>query len=773
MTKQKRKTKQIYPFLPIRDIVIFPYMLVPLAVGRKRSVNAIKRIMDGNRRMVVAAQKDVYTEEPTEKDIYPYGVIVKASQILSLPDGSWRVLVEGERRVQIKGFNDNGECIEVEVEHPKRFYVDLSEPQTAAVTRNAVDLFEEYIELNPKIDIETYPLIEQMNEPDKISDIIASYLKLRKKQAQKLLEEIDPLKRMEKLNLILKKEIEILSIKKQISKNLAEQSYDSDDDYSLSDQVKRVKKGIKAANAQEDEIKEIKSKIENAQMSIEAKEQALKDLDRLNKMMPYSPEATVVRTYIDWLIKLPWNRKTRDNINLRKAQDILEADHYGLKEAKERILEYLAVSKLSKKLKTPILCFVGPPGTGKTSFGRSIARALGRKFIGVSLGGIRDEAEIRGHRRTYIGALPGRIIQSISKVGTKNPVFLLDEVDKMGKDFRGDPSSALLEALDPEQNNKFSDHYLEVPFDLSNVLFITTANTTQTIPPAMMDRMEILKFPGYTVDEKDKIAQKFLIPKQIEENGLKKGDISFTTGAVKTIINNFTREAGVRNLEREIAKVLRKIAGEVARKERNSARLTKKTINKYLGIPKYSNIKACQNDIGIAAGLSWTSNGGESLSIEVSLMKGEGKLKLTGKLGDIMKESAQTALSYVRANAQDLEIPVNFYKKNDIHIHVPAGAIPKEGPSAGITICTALVSILKNQPVKKDVVMTGEITLSGKILEIGGFKEKLLAAHRDRFKTVIFPSENKKNLVEVPSKIKNSLNLIPVENYKEVISNAF
>lgn len=772
MTKVITKTR-IYPLLPVRDIVIFPYMLVPLAVGRRRSLNAIERAMEGDHRIIVASQKNIYEENPDGEDIYSVGVIGSVIQSLNLPDGSSRILVEGERRVRIKKFLRKDDYYEVEFEYPPAELPQINENRVRAMMRRISDLFEDYVRLNPRIDFGSYSIVEEIDDTDKLTDVIISHIRLKKQQAQRLLEQFNPVKRMERVTAILKKEVEILSIQKEIDGKVKGQMEKSQKEYYLSEQMKAIKKELEGKDLQQDEIKELETKINESGMPDESKRLAGKELERLKKMMPFSPEATVVRTYLDWLIKLPWKKKTPNNIDLKKAGNILESEHHGLKEAKERILEYLAVSKLSKRLKTPILCFVGPPGTGKTSFGQSIAHALGRKFVRVSLGGIRDEAEIRGHRRTYIGALPGRIIQSIAKIASRNPVFLLDEVDKMGKDFRGDPSSALLEALDPEQNKNFSDHYLEVEFDLSDTMFITTANTVSTIPPAMLDRMEIIEFPGYTLDEKINIAQKFLIPKQIKENGLKTGKFSFTSGAVKHVIEYYTREAGVRNLEREIAKVLRKIAQKVASNEVSSAKLTSGSVAKHLGVPKYSCLRAYQNDVGVAAGLSWTQNGGESLSIEVSLMPGEGKLNLTGTLGDVMKESAQTAVSFVRANTKKLGVPREFYKNQDIHIHVPAGAVPKEGPSAGITICTALVSVLTKKPVKKDVVMTGEITLSGKVLEIGGFKEKMLAAHRDGFKTVIFPGENKRNLVEIPNKIKNSLNFIPVENYKEVIKHVF
>ncbi len=764
---------KVFPLLPVRDIIIFPHMIAPLAAGRRRSVNAIKKAMDTGHKLVIVAQKDIHNEYPQFDDIYKIGVITKVVQVLTLPDGSWRILIEGNERVRIKQFYDTNDFLEVEIERIKNKKLLISSTHIKAIMRSISEIFNEYVSLNPLIDPGIITIIKDIENIDELTDFIAGHLKLKKEKSQKLLEEFNPIKRAENIIFIIRKENEILKIKHEIEGRVSDQITKSQKEYILSEQMKAIKNELHGKDAQADEIKEFSQNIKKSGMSAEGTKQAKKEVERLKKMMPFSPEATVVRSYLEWLIKLPWNKKTKDKINLDHARKILEKEHYGLSEAKERILEYLAVSKLSKKLKTPILCFVGPPGTGKTSFGRSIAHSLGRKFIRVSLGGIRDEAEIRGHRRTYIGSMPGRIIQSIVKSGTANPVFVLDEVDKMGKDFRGDPSSALLEALDPEQNKDFSDHYLEIAFDLSDVMFITTANTTATIPPALIDRMEIIKFTGYTREEKLNISQKFLIPKQISDNGLKGRKIHFNPSGINLIIGTYTREAGVRNLDREIAKVLRKVAAAVAGGNKKAINLTKGIITKYLGIPRYSYSRASLNDIGVAAGLSWTPNGGESLSIEVSLMPGEGKLSLTGALGDIMKESAQTALSYVRGNTKTLGVSPDFYKKNDIHIHVPAGAVPKEGPSAGITICTALLSKLKNKPVKKDIVMTGEITLSGRILEIGGFKEKILAAHRDGFSTVIFPAENAKNIKEIPQNIKKSLNLIAVDDFKEAIGYIF
>ncbi|MFC2048646.1 endopeptidase La, partial [Elusimicrobiota bacterium] len=633
--------------------------------------------------------------------------------------------------------------------------------------------FKKYVHLNPAIDMASYAILEEISKPDKLADIILSHLKLKKEDVQVLLEEFDPIIRIKKISDMLDSELEILEIRNEIEGQINLQFSEKEKQQFVSQQMKAIKRELSGKEEENEEIEGFRKKLAKSALPDEARASAEKELNRMEKMMPYSPEATVVRTYLDWILKLPWKEKTKDRLDVKKAGKILEDEHYGLKEAKERILEYLAVSKLSKRLKTPILCFVGPPGTGKTSFGKSIANSLGRKFTRFSLGGVRDEAEIRGHRRTYIGSLPGRIIQSIAKVGTKNPVFLLDEVDKIGKDFRGDPSSALLEALDSEQNHEFSDNYLEVNFDLSDVMFITTANSVATIPPAMLDRMEVIEFPGYTLEEKTMIAQKFIISKQLNENGLKKYNVGFTKGSIEAIISNYTREAGVRNLERKIAKILRVIAKRLATGKNEAYKITSKAMYRYLGVPPYSSCRSCYNGIGIASGLSWTQNGGESLSIEVSLMPGTGKLKLTGTLGDVMKESAQTAVSYMRSICGEFDVTENFYKNRDIHIHVPAGAIPKEGPSAGITICTALLSELKNKAVKNDVAMTGEITLNGKILEIGGFKEKILAAYRDGYRKVIFPADNEKNIIELPSNIKRKLKLIPVSDFREVIEHVF
>lgn len=769
----KSSTVQNFPLLPVRDIVIFPYMIIPLAVGRQSSLNALDAVKDSEKgTLIIAAQKDIYEEKPARQDIYSVGVAADIIQSIDMPDGSSKILIEGTRRVLLrKIFKKNG-YLQAGVEFKEEIYPSSQNIKFKANLRNLTELFEEYVKFNPRVDFDAYPVVEEIEDPAKAADVIAGHMRLKKPLAQELLKEFDVEKRIEKLSSRLREEIKILRVKDEINGKVRENIEQAQKKSVLSEQMKVIKKELLGQEDKDNEHAEYEQKIKSSGMSSEAKELSLKELTRLKKMMPFSPEATVVRTYIDWLLKLPWEEETPDNIDLSKAAKILESQHYGLDEAKDIILEHLAVSKLAREFKASILCFVGPPGTGKTSFGRSIAHAMGRKFTRVSLGGMRDEAEIRGHRRTYIGAMPGRLIQSIEKAGTRNPVFLLDEVDKMGKDFRGDPSSALLEALDPEQNPHFSDHYLEVDFDLSDVMFITTANTIETIPPALKDRMEILKFPGYTIDEKIKIAQKFLVPKQVKAKGLKSVSITFTDSGIRYIIDNYTREAGVRNIEREIAKILRKIARDVAEGKRKTAKLTENNIKNFLGVPKVPQKIKSKNDVGIATGLSWTSHGGSTLSVEISIMPGEGKLKLTGKLGDVMKESAQAALSYVRGHTEELGIEEDFYKKYDIHVHVPAGAVPKEGPSAGITICTALTSALLKKPVREDVVMTGEITLSGKILEIGGFKEKILAAHRDGFKKVIFPEQNKKNIEELPEKIVKSMKLIPVSRYREVFKYA-
>ncbi|MFB0527381.1 MAG: endopeptidase La [bacterium] len=759
----------VLPLLPVRDVVIFPYMVLPLAVGRAKSIRALEEAMARDRLIFLVTQKKIQTENPGKEDVYSVGVVAEILQLLKMPDGTIKILIEGLERGKIIDFIPQQEFVQVRIERHLETYVPNQELE--ALMRSVITLFEKYVKLNRRIPIETIMSVSNIDDPSRLADVIASHISIKILQEQLILETWEPKKRLIELSKILTTENDILSIEKKIQVRVRDQIEKTQKEYYLHEQIKAIKKELKETDEYQKEVSELREKVRKSKAPLEVVKQAEKEISRLEKMMPFSPEATVIRTYLDWIIRVPWAIRTRDNLDLKRAERILDEDHYGLDKAKQRIVEYLAVCKLTKKLKGPIICFVGPPGTGKTSLGRSIARALGRKFIRMSLGGIRDEAEIRGHRRTYIGALPGRIIQSLGKIKSRNPVFLLDEVDKMGQDFRGDPAAALLEVLDPEQNNTFSDHYLEVEFDLSNVMFITTANTLYTVPPSLADRMEVIKFPGYTKDEKIKIAQQFLVPKQIKENGLSSDKLIISEQALNLIIRDYTLEAGVRNLEREIANICRKVAKELASaKGGKVVRITAKNLHRYLGIPKYHREKPGENEVGVATGLAWTELGGDILSIEVSIMKGKGSLTLTGKLGEVMRESAQAALSYVRSNADKLGLPSDFYKDREIHIHVPEGAIPKDGPSAGITMAVALTSALTNNPVKKDVAMTGEITLRGRILSVGGFKEKMLAAHRSGIKTVIFPQENEKNLEEIPREIKNKLKFVPVKSIDEVLS---
>jgi len=768
MPKKSIVIPDVLPLLPVRDVVIFPYMVLPLAVGRSKSIRALEEGMARDRLIFLVTQKKIQTEDPGRDDLYSVGAVAEILQLLKMPDGTVKILVEGLERGKIVDFIPQQGFVQVRIERPLETYVPNQELE--ALMRNVVTLFERYVKLNRRIPIETIMSVSNIEDPSRLADVIASHISIKISQEQLILETLDPKKRLIELSKILTAENDILSIEKKIQVRVRDQIESTQKEYYLHEQMKAIKKELKEKDEYGREVNELREKIKRSKAPPEVVKQAEKEISRLEKMMPFSPEATVIRTYLDWIIRVPWGIKTKDHLDIKRAERILDEDHYGLDQAKQRIVEYLAVCKLTKKLKGPIICFVGPPGTGKTSLGRSIARALGRKFIRMSLGGIRDEAEIRGHRRTYIGAMPGRIIQSLGKIKSRNPVFLLDEVDKMGQDFRGDPAAALLEVLDPEQNNTFSDHYLEVEFDLSDVMFITTANTLYTVPPSLADRMEVIKFPGYTKDEKIKIAQQFLVPKQIKENGLSSDKLVISQRALNLIIRDYTLEAGVRNLEREIANVCRKVAKELASaKGRKVVTITARNLHHYLGIPKYHRDKPGQNEVGVATGLAWTELGGDTISIEVSIMRGKGSLTLTGKLGEVMRESAQAALSYVRSSADKLGLPRDFYKNSEIHIHVPEGAIPKDGPSAGITMAVALASALTNRPVKKDVAMTGEITLRGRILSIGGFKEKMLAAHRSGVKTVIFPQENEKNLEEIPKEIKNKLKFVPVKNIDEVL----
>lgn len=770
---EKKDETMTLPLLPLRDVVIFPYMVAPLFVGREKSIRALEEAMKKDKEILLAAQKDAKTNDPTEDDIYKIGTIGTIVQMLRLPDGTVKVLVEGKRRAQIVRFLPSPSFFLVEAQRaPDEEEVGV---ETEALMRTIVTAFEEYVKLNKKIPSEVLVTISSIDSAGKLADTIASHLGLKLEDRQDILETLNPAERLEKLYEKLQAEVEILQIEKRIRTRVKKQMEKAQKEYYLTEQMRAIQKELGEKDDLKTEIQEFEDKLREKALPEEVEQKVKREIKKLKMMSPMSAEATVVRNYIDWILSLPWTKeKTEDTIDLDKAAQILNEDHYGLEKPKERILEYLAVRALTKKLKGPILCFVGPPGVGKTSLAKSIARSMGRKFVRVSLGGVRDEAEIRGHRRTYIGALPGKIIQGMRKAETINPVFLLDEIDKLGMDFRGDPASALLEALDPEQNVAFNDHYIEVDYDLSNVLFITTANVLHTIPWALQDRMEIIRIPGYTEDEKLKIAKNFLLPKQIEEHGLKPENIQLSDNAILTIIRRYTREAGVRNLERELATLCRKVAKEVVKNGADyTVKVNSNNIQKYLGIPKYKYGEIEEQDqIGIATGLAWTEVGGELLTIEATVVPGKGNYTITGKLGEVMQESAQAALSYVRSRAEKLGLERFFYQKVDIHIHVPEGATPKDGPSAGIAITAAIVSSLIKKPIRHDVAMTGEITLRGRVLPIGGLKEKILAAHRGKVKTVLIPKENEKDLKDIPENILKDVEVKLVSHMDEVLEAA-
>lgn len=757
------------PLLPIRDAVYFPHMVFPLFVGREKSVRALDEAMADQRLILLVAQKQVTTDDPEPEDIYKVGLVAEVMQIMKVPDGTVRVVLEGLERVRVREYKQTDPYFLVRIESMPS--VEESSIEVEALMRSVVTQFEQIVNIGRSIPPEALVNVININEPGRLADSITPYLPLRVESKQDILETISTKERLEKLSILLKKETEILEIQRSIRNRVEKEMGDTQREFILREQLKAIQQELGERDERYGEIEEYRNRINQAAMPEEVQERAIKELDRLEKMPYAAPEGVVVRNYLDWLVSLPWNVSTEDSIDIQEAGKVLDADHYGLAKAKERILEFLAVKQLSGQMKGPILCFVGPPGVGKTSIGRSIAKALGRKFIRVSLGGIRDEAEVRGHRRTYIGSMPGRVVQGIKQSGSRNPVFMLDEIDKVGQDFRGDPSAALLEALDPEQNTAFSDHYLEVPFDLSDVMFITTANLLDPIPPALKDRMEVIPFAGYIEDEKVQIAQLFLVPKQTKDHGLTASRIKIEESAIRLVIREYTREAGVRNLEREIATICRKVAKEVAQGKKGATRVTAKKVKDYLGQPKFHYGLAEEKDeVGAATGLVYTEFGGDIVSIEVGLMRAQdGKLLLTGQLGDVMKESAQAALTYVRSKAEALKIDQDFSNQTDIHIHVPAGAVPKDGPSAGITIATALASALTKRPVKRDVAMTGEITLRGKVLPIGGLKEKVLAAHRAGIRTIIMPKENLKDLEEIPTYVKEELTFKPVEHADEVL----
>ncbi len=774
--KQKYKDDQdllILSLLPLRDIIIFPNMILPLFVGRKKSIKAIEKALSANNsKIFLATQRDAKIDNPGEKDIFAIGTIAEILQVLKLPDGTVKVLVEGIQRGKAIEYIQSEECFEV---YCKRVDIEIEiDSQIEALMRNVLERFETYCRFNLKIPKDILETIRGNIEPARLADAIASNLSLKIADKQTLLEAVHPVERLTKLSEILSAEIEILDIEKRIRGRIKKQMERTQKEYYLNEQMKAIQKELGTIDDRHNEIKELEEKIKQAKMSKEAEEKALKELKRLELMPPMSAEATVVRNYIDWLVTIPWSKYTQDKLDLNEAEKILENDHYGLKKAKERILEYLAVRRLVKQMKGPILCFVGPPGVGKTSLARSIANALGRNFVRLSLGGVRDEAEIRGHRRTYIGALPGRIIQYMKKAKTKNPVILMDEVDKMSTDFRGDPSSALLEVLDPEQNNTFSDHYLEVEYDLSEVMFITTANVLHRIPPPLQDRMEIINLPGYADYEKLNIAKRFLVPKQLKIHGLGPENLIFSDNALKIIIHRYTREAGVRNLEREIASICRKVAKKVVKEGlETKVHISSESIEKYLGVPRYrEKISDKKDEVGTATGLAWTEVGGNILTVEARMMYGNQKLNLTGQLGRVMRESARAALSYLRSQSTCLGLPMNFFQNKEIHIHVPEGAIPKDGPSAGITMATAMTSLVTKKAVKGNIAMTGEITLGGKVLPIGGLKEKILAAHRAGIEAIIIPKENEKDLKDIPKRILNNIHFVLVDHIEEVLKEA-
>jgi len=759
------------PLLPLRGLLVYPSMVLHLDVGREKSVKALEKSMVDDSMILLCSQSEVNIEEPATEDIYRIGTIAKVRQMLKLPNGTIRVLVEGVVRAEINEFLNNDEYYEVQVkELPEQ---EISDPEIDALMRTVLTQFEHYINLSKKVTPETLAAVSDIEEPGRLADVICSHLSLKIKDKQEILETVDVKERLEKLLGILNNEREVLELERKISQRVKKQMEKTQKEYYLREQMKAIQKELGDKEGRAGEIEELRLLLAETDVPEKVKEKIEKEIDRLEKMPATSAEGGVIRNYIDWLLGLPWNKFTEDDLDINRAEEILNEDHYGLEKPKERVLEYLAVQQLVKKLKGPILCLVGPPGVGKTSIARSIARSLGRQFIRISLGGVRDEAEIRGHRRTYVGAMPGRIIQGMKTAGAANPVFLLDEIDKMAMDFRGDPAAALLEVLDPEQNSTFSDHYIEVPFNLSNVMFVTTANAVHNIPRPLLDRMEVLYIPGYTEIEKLNIGRNFLLPKLEENHGLQKDQLIVEEEALMRIVREYTREAGVRNLEQQISAVCRKAAKQLVSGFSGPVHVQADNVKEFLGPPKFRYGMAEQYDqIGAVTGLAWTEVGGDTLVIEVTVMPGNGKLTLTGKLGDVMKESAQAAFSYTRSRVDQLRIPADFHEKVDVHIHIPEGAIPKDGPSAGITMGTALISALTNIPVSREVAMTGEITLRGRVLPIGGLKEKSLAAHRAGIRKIIIPNDNVKDIEEIPESVRSDLTFIPVSHMDEVLEHA-
>lgn len=769
---KKEKSMRILPLLPLRGLLVFPKMILHFDVGRDKSIEALEEAMVADEKILLVAQKDARVDFPMPEDIYATGTVAKIKQLLKMPGDTIRVMVEGLNRARIEEYIKTEPFFKVRVTEILEDDMEIS-PEEEALMRSTMNLFENYAELNHKVSPEALISIGNITNPGRFADAIASHLNLKIEDKQKILETVDVKERLNILFEILTREIEILELEKKINNRVKKQLEKSQKEFYLREQIKAIQQELGEQDEKTQEANEYRKKIKALNLPDDLEQKVLKEVERLERTPPVSAEVAVIRNYLEWIVALPWNNFTEDVLDVKSAQEVLNEGHYGLERVKERILEFLAVRKLAGAIKSPILCFVGPPGVGKTSLAKSIAKAMGRKFVRVSLGGVRDEAEIRGHRRTYVGALPGRIIQGIRQAGTKNPVFLLDEVDKMSSDFRGDPTAALLEVLDPEQNHSFSDHYIELPFDLSKVLFIATANTLFNIPRPLLDRMEVISIPGYTEYEKLQIAKFHLIPRQLEEHGLNTENLVFSDEAVIHIIRNYTREAGVRNLEREIAGICRKVAKSVVEGEKRSVDVDVAMVEKFLGAPKFRYGVIEETDqIGVATGLAWTEMGGDILSVEATVMKGKGKLILTGKLGDVMQESAHAGYTYIRSRAAELGIDEDFHEKYDVHIHVPEGAIPKDGPSAGITMACALVSALSGLPVDRTVAMTGEITLRGRVLPVGGIKEKVLAAHRAGIKTVILPEENIKDLEEVPQNVKEDLCFVFVKTMDEVIKRA-
>ena len=757
----------IYPILPLRDIVVFPHMIVPLFVGRDKSVRALEEVMRDEKQILLLSQKNASDDNPTKEDIYGIGTIASVLQLLKLPDGTVKVLVEGVTRAKVTEYTDNEEFFEASAEEITEPH--LSGDEGEALTRSIVTQFENYVKLNKRVPPEVISSVNQIEEPSKLADTVASHLAIKIHEKQELLETADVAERLEKVYAFLEAEISVLQVEKKIRSRVKRQMEKTQREYYLNEQMKAIQKELGEADDGRDELAEIEDRIEKTKLSKEAKQKAEAELKKLRQMSPMSAESTVVRNYLDWMLSIPWSKRSKIKKDLAAAEGVLDADHYGLEKVKERILEYLAVQNRTNKMKGPILCLVGPPGVGKTSLGKSIARATGREFVRVSLGGVRDEAEIRGHRRTYIGSMPGKIIQSMKKAKKSNPLFLLDEIDKMGADFRGDPSSALLEVLDPEQNETFADHYLEVEYDLSDVMFITTANSLN-MPRPLLDRMEIIRIPGYTEDEKVEISRRHLIDKQLERHALKEEEIKIEDGALRGLIRSYTRESGVRNLEREIANLARKAVREIESGKSTSVSVTEGNLNDYAGVPKFRFGEIDGEDqVGVVTGLAWTEVGGDILTIEAVKMPGKGRMTPTGNLKDVMKESVSAANSYVRSRSVSFGIEPPVFDKTDIHIHVPEGATPKDGPSAGVAMATAITSVLTGIPVHKDIAMTGEITLRGRVIAIGGLKEKLLAALRAGNKKVLIPEENEKDLAEIPDNVKSALEITPVSTVDQVL----